>query len=143
MLAEGFSEGVHKCPLCHQKLPDEHKLTVNDGTVVLESTVKRRSLDEFVNEHSKFTPPPAGATFKLLSVEVIHEDGSVTPLTKDEEREGKRDDGENTIDSGDDESGRGDGPDDVPGTGGSDGQTDDAEEVHRDGSDSAEPPEDA
>jgi hypothetical protein len=141
MLAEGFSEAVHKCPMCHSVLPDKHILSVKEGQVVLEPTVKRRSLDEF-SEHSKFTPPAQGpATFKLLSIKVIHEDGSVTPLSIDEKREGKGHDGK-TANSGDDEGGRGDSAEDVSGTGGVDGKAEEAEEVHRSGQDSSEPSED-
>jgi hypothetical protein len=138
MLAEGFSESVHKCPMCHSVLPDKHMLSVKEGHVVLEPTVKRRSLDEFAEERSKFVPPPTGATFKLLSVEVVHEDGSVTPVTKDEEREGKDNDGE-TANSRDDQGGRGDSPEDVSGAGRSDRKADDAKVLHR----GDEPPSDS
>jgi len=141
MLAEGFSEAVHKCPMCHSVLLDKHMLSVKEGHVVLEPTVKRRSLDEFAEERSKFVPPPTGATFKLLSVEVVHEDGSVTPVTKDEEREGSDDDGQ-TTNGRDDQGGRGDGAENVPGTRGPDGEAEDAEEIHRDGKDTSEPSED-
>lgn len=141
MLAEGFKETVYRCPLCHQPL-DEHQLSVKDDKVLLEPTVKVLSLAEF-DGRSKFTPPLEGpCTFQLLSVEVIHKDGSVTPLAKDEQREGKSDDGKST-DSRDDESGRGDGPEDVSGTRRSEGKTESADEPHRKGSDSPDPPEDA
>ena len=130
MLVEGFSEKVHTCPMCHQNLPDDRKLSVKDDQVVLEPTVK--SLDEF--EHrSVFVPPPTEATFKLLSVEV---------LTKDEKREGNSDDGR-AANNRVNESGRADGTEDVPSTCGADGETEAAEEVHRSGSDSSEPSEDA
>jgi hypothetical protein len=97
MLAEGFSEGVHRCPLCHQGLPEGSKMSVKDSAVVLETPVVRRSLDEFVNEHSKFTPPESGpAKFELLSVELLHEDGTATPVVK--KGEGERD--EDKADNG-------------------------------------------
>jgi len=121
MLAEGFSEKVHRCPLCHQELPDDHKLTVKDNEVVLESTVRRRSLDEFVE-----------VADGLLSVEVV----------QDEKREGKGHD-RKTANSGADEGGRGDGSEDVDGARGSDGQAKAAKEVPRKDSDSSEPSEDA
>ena len=120
MLAEGFSELVHKCPLCHSTLPDDHKLTVKKGVVVLEPTVRRRSLDEF-----------SEVSDKLLPVEVV----------QDEEREGSDDDGQ-TTNGRDDQSGRGDGAENVPGTRGPDGEAEDAEEIHRDGQESSEPSED-
>jgi hypothetical protein len=138
MLTDGFNEIVRRCPVCHQNLPDDRKLTVRDDQVVLEPTVK--SLDEFSEARSKFVPPPTGATFKLLSVEVIHADGSVTPVTKDEKREGNSDDG--TDDTGVDEGGRGDGAEDVPSTRGADGEAEDAEEVYRDDEGRREPSED-
>lgn len=125
MLAEGFNEVVHRCPLCHQNLPDDRKLSVRDDQVVLEPTVK--SLDEFSEHRTNFVPPPTGATFKLLSVEVVHEDGSVTPLAKDEKGEGN-DDG--AANGGDGEGGRAHGEDDASGAGGSDAEAEAAEEVH-------------
>jgi len=142
MLTDGFNEIVRRCPVCHQNLPDDRKLTVRDDQVVLEPTVK--SLDEFSEARSKFVPPPTGATFKLLSVEVIHADGSVTPLTirQDEKREGNGDDGK-TADSGTDEGRRRNGAENVDGARGSEGKTESAEEVHRKRSDSSEPSEDA
>jgi len=131
MLQEGYSEGVHKCPLCHSILPEEHKLSVKEAQVVLEPTIKLLSLIEF-DTRSKFVPPPQSATFQLLSVEVV----------KDEEREGNSDDGK-TANRRDDEGGRGDSPEDVSGAGRSEGKTESAEEVHRKRSDSSEPSEDA
>lgn len=72
-------------------------MSVKDSAVVLETPVVRRSLDEFVNEHSKFTPPESGpAKFELLSVELLHEDGTATPVVK--KGEGERD--EDKADNG-------------------------------------------
>ena len=134
MLKEGYSEGVHKCPLCHNVLPDEHKLTVKEGRFVLEPTVKRRSLDEFAEPRAKFVAPVEGpASFELLSVEV---------LTKDEKREGNSDDGQ-TTNGGDDEGGRRDSAEDVSRTGGADRETKGAEKVHRPEGAPADPSEDA
>lgn len=132
MLAEGFNETVHRCPLCHHELEEEHQLRVKDDTIILEKLVRHRSLDEYDGQVSKFVPPPTEATFKLLSVEV---------LTKDEKREGKSDDGAATN-GRNDQGRRRDGAENVSSTCGSDGQTEDAEEVHRSGSDSSEPSED-
>jgi hypothetical protein len=102
MLKEGYIEGVHRCPLCHQGLPEGSKMSVKDNAVVLETPVVRRSLDEFVGERSKFVPPPESATFQLLSVEVVHEDGSVTPLEK--KGEGERDEKDSADNGGTDQS---------------------------------------
>ena len=103
MLAEGFSEGVHKCPLCHQKLPEGSKMSVKDNAVVLKTPLVGRSLEEFLNDHSKFTPPESGpAKFELLSVEVLHEDGSVTPVVK--KGEGERDEEDSADNGGTDQS---------------------------------------
>jgi len=131
MLAEGFNETVHRCPLCHHELEEEHQLRVKDDTIILEKLVRHRSLDEYDGQVSKFVPPPTGATFKLLSVEIV----------QDEKREGNGDDGK-TANGGDDEGGRGDGAEDVSGTGGSDGPAKAAEELPRKDSDSSEPSED-
>lgn len=140
MLAEGFNEVAKHCPLCHQQLPEGSKMSVKDGQVVLESVFK--SLDEF-SEHSKFTPPAQGpATFKLLSVEVIHEDGSVTPLSIDEKREGKGHDGK-TANSGTDEGRRRNGAENVDGAGRSDRKADDTEVLHRGEEPPSDSPEDA
>jgi len=121
MLAEGFSELVHKCPMCHSVLSDKHILSVKEGHVVLEPTVRRRSLDEF-----------SEVSDKLLPVEVV----------QDEEREGKGNDGK-TADSGTDEGRRRNGAENVDGARRADGETKDTEEVHRDDEGRREPPEDA